>query len=69
MDSVQKVVAEQMKTVPPHKRNAIILVATDVGFNGAIMKRSADGSLTVVGYIAKNWGEGVTGGGEVQMSW
>ena len=61
------VLAQMTDTLPPGTNGAVIGVATEAGWNAAVVHRVGD-SFAVSGWIGKSWGP-VTGGGVVRWSW
>lgn len=54
--------------LPPDANGAIVAVATDAGWNAAIMHR-VDNRWAVGAFVGKNWGSSVTGGGAIRATW
>lgn len=72
MASVNRIALDAAANLPPGTNGGIFGIVTDKGVNGVIVQRY-DGEkvdFTVVGYIAKKWGEpNLEAGAVVQVTW
>lgn len=54
--------------LPPGTNGAIVGLATEKGWNAAIVHR-VDDHFVVAGWLGKHWGESLTGGAAVRATW
>lgn len=64
----QKVIDGIAKQLPKGTNGAVIGVATENGWNAAIVHRAGD-RFQVAGWLGKDWSAPVTGGAAVRMTW
>lgn len=68
IDAMTKHVTDAVKTLPTGTRGALVGVATTAGVNLAVVSKV--GTRTeVVGWVGKSWGEPISGGAAVRVSW
>lgn len=63
-----QMVNEGIAQLEPHERGAIVTIVTPNGVNGAIVSRAGE-HVELVGWIGKDWGTEVTGGGAIKIRW
>lgn len=62
------VLRDMTAQLPPEANGAIIGLATQGGWNAAVVHRVGD-SFAVGGWIGKTWQGGLTGGGAIRAVW
>lgn len=58
-----------VQQLPPDATGAVVGLATDRGWNAAVVHRSTGGGFQVSSWIGKSWGAGLTGGGAIRATW
>jgi hypothetical protein len=68
MASVQRQIDTLAAQLSPDVKGAVIAVATDTGWNAAIVHRAGN-HFQVVSWVGKSWGSQLAGGGAVKVTW
>jgi CTP:molybdopterin cytidylyltransferase MocA len=68
LKDVQASIAQALKDLPPEKTGAVVLIATTAGINAAVVTRIGDHFATR-SWVGKRWGEPLSGGADVMVSW
>lgn len=68
MADATRIVTDLAKSLPPGSQGGIIAVATDTGWNAAVVHRAGE-RFQVASWIGKDWTGSLTGGGAVRTSW
>jgi hypothetical protein len=68
MAEASQVLNEMTAQLPPQANGAVIGIATQSGWNAAVMHRT-DKTWTVGAWVGKHWNGGLTGGGAIRAVW
>jgi len=68
LEQATALVSQMAEKFPADKQGGVIAIATDKGWNAAIVHRVGD-NLRVAGFIGKAWGTQLTGGAVVKLAW
>jgi protein-L-isoaspartate O-methyltransferase len=58
----------QMKALPPGTNGAVVGIATESGWNAAVVSKVGDHAV-VHAWVGKEWGKELTGGAAVRATW
>ena len=68
LDAIRRHALATASDIAPDADNALVLVPTTAGINGAIVSRFGE-HWRIAGFVGKTWGEPLVGGGAVQFKW
>jgi len=68
MADATRVLESMTAQLPPAAKGAIVGLATEAGWNAAVVHRVGEG-FVVSSWVGKSWRGGLTGGGAIRATW
>lgn len=69
LEQAETLVKNTFAHLPPGTNGALVGVATSAGWNAAVVHRTDNEHVEVAAWIGKNWGDKLSGGSVVRVTW